>query len=609
MAKDVRTNKLLNQLKRDGYNVKPVMSYNSRAKNGLIEEINTYLPEKYHHIVSTLYEFIFHLILAPRVSGNWVSISSDTLDSTYQKIYRKKFNTHDPSKTTLDMLEEDKIVLTDNGYQVGLRNNWYRLNPKILPLNLILKIKRLHSNVLVTAFEKGYVDTTNMDDRKSLSTLLDYNRDNPIQDTFVIKDEKHVKLTGISETILENGLIGPNYTARFLYVDVYKNYLKVLDYYLEDIEKHPNKYPDYISFEKDTKKRLENTAESFLQKLKDIKQGKIEKEIFPITESKEIIRSDEFLDDSFLNLPQKATTKRDIKNLKIFINQFNKLIAIFTNTQSTTNEFNILFHRSPQSVSYGGRLFETGNLGTTGMTKELKSKNYDYLTKLTGIQVHNYDLVASQLSAILQYGDKHGVEFPTLEKYVNQLTNRERRAKRLGVTPSVFKKLILIKVFGGKDTFNAYYPGSVQEVMAEEGIVETELKDYLKKFTRQNEDLLSDIKEWEDLVPKIMSSYYEEGTENKKRPSDRWYSNKVTVVRESFLNTVKKQSSFLLQGMEARFIYNLIQYSRFKESQYYFLSYEFDGLMTLGELPPRLIEEAKKASGFHRANLVLKKIA
>jgi hypothetical protein len=272
-----------------------------------------------------------------------------------------------------------------------------------------------------------------------------------------------------------------------------------------------------------------------------------------------------------------------------------KLATIYEST-STILTGDILHHIAPLRVSYTGRFYETDNLGTTGLSKKIKAENYELISKILDQPIVNYDLRASQLAAILSYGKQYGVEFPAISLYVHDKANRGQLAAECNLPISLFKQLVLILLFGGQLDGN-----SVRDAFTKHGIVDrAELAISLRKFRTTTTALRADLTTWYSLALTIRPTLI---------TNSIYLTNNVTTVPMSLIPNKRKLSAFLLQGMEASFILNLINLSKWSAYNFHFLSYEFDGLITLGSIPAEAITRAMTISGFSQAILEPKAIA
>jgi hypothetical protein len=79
---------------------------------------------------------------------------------------------------------------------------------------------------------------------------------------------------------------------------------------------------------------------------------------------------------------------------------------------------------------------------------------------------------------------------------------------------------------------------------------------------------------------------------------------KMVVPEKATQKVLRKVSAFLLQGLEATFIYTLIALS--EDYRYEVRSCEHDGLIVYGDIPKQAVEKAQEMSGFTTAVLETK---
>jgi hypothetical protein len=75
----------------------------------------------------------------------------------------------------------------------------------------------------------------------------------------------------------------------------------------------------------------------------------------------------------------------------------------------------------------------------------------------------------------------------------------------------------------------------------------------------------------------------------------------MAIPKKHTQQVLRKVSAFLLQGLEAAFIYTLITLS--EDYGYEVRSCEHDGLIVYGDIPKEAVEKAQEMSGFTTAVL------
>jgi len=546
-----------------------IFSNNSwNYKNNVVQPLQSLLPEKYH--LPTIIRFLAELILRSGKENNLVQLGSRYLKTKHGTVYRqRKAPKGWISKCTpLTELVKEKIIISDNHYVKAVngktgKSKCYKLGAAFT--------KKVRASVIVCWLENtreliecGFQDAELAATIQELILKNDSKKNNFADNwQFTDKWKGKAKLNGNINALLENGRLSGNYLSRRMLIKLMERSRSEIEKWREDLTYDPLIIPPPMI-------RGAGVMQTGYRPYSNV--------VLRYTASYH-----------FCDCPP--------------LESFPKLLKMFVSTSETCNQSSVLFHRAPLKISFTGRVFETNDLGTTGLSKLLKSQNYEFLAETIGSDLYNYDLRSSQVSAICQYGDMHGYKFPYLEKYTQDKSIRNKLAKKVGISPKLLKVLILIKMFGGS---NSYSDGkklnSYTEAFIEAGYSKTETSRLIDKFNSDCLDLLSDINKWlNQLVPHIMQNNY---CSNKKD----YYDNGVTIVKKKFLNDSKKQSAFLLQGLEALYIFEIMRQSNYIGSKFYCLSYEFDGIITIGQIPAEAMRLARVASGFKRAKLELKPI-
>ncbi len=581
MASDTQIAKTTQAL-RNNFSNSRIASLNRRQRVKLGVFIDGWLPNRFRG-KTAIQNLIIDLVIRNSEEDadgfQWVQLSSKYLKSSFRSLYQPSLNKlpANSGKSVLVEMIEAGIILRDGKFSKHKQKTlWYRLSSKF-PDELKARIMY---NFISNQKEIAIKGSRDVDTGLTLIHEIAKNEVQFTPDNFVLKEEyqHEVELTGLTKIIIEKGFIGRNFVTRDLFVKSHENLLSELT----NISNHQCTLDTPLtSFFFSKSPRILCTPET------------------PLKDSP-YVGHVAYTEYSAPKLPEPHSTSAiEAKLMTDFLGNLAKLSALLGGTKSTCEKGEILMHEADLKICYTGRIFERKGLGTTGLKSSLKAHNYECMTALTGQAVFNYDLRGSQVAGILHYGDLHGFEFPCLESYVSDKSVRTGLAKKVGIPEKLLKTLILIKMFGGK---NSYSPrsDSYPEQFRKEGYSEYKTKVLINKFNTVCKDVLDEINIWfEKLIPiaLINTSYTKEK-----------YSNGVTIVNKSFLVTAKMQSAFLLQGLEANFIFALINCSRLREFSFYFLSYEFDGLITLGNIPELAIKEASRITGFKRAVLEIKAI-
>lgn len=260
-------------------------------------------------------------------------------------------------------------------------------------------------------------------------------------------------------------------------------------------------------------------------------------------------------------------------------------------------------YRPAYRVSETGRITHVGG-GLQGCPRELKAAAY------AGIDgVHNYDIVASQAAGAVLLAKRSGLCVEQLEAFITTPNAKEVYAARAGVSVDLFKDSLYAVLFGSRLPKPPALPSPHTELgrklraaLGDEGLatVYPDLYHVLRPIYREMEA-------WRrHLVTEFVG---EHGKRFNVRPGV-YLPNATGLVHRvdgpgiSASGRGRTLAAFLLQGLEAAYIHALtaIVTSR----GLVVMSNEHDGLVTLGEIYPHEMEEARHVSGFDNAILMQK---
>lgn len=261
-----------------------------------------------------------------------------------------------------------------------------------------------------------------------------------------------------------------------------------------------------------------------------------------------------------------------IKGQKKFTGYLSVLEAQIRATNSEKD--GVLIAKSNFKLIYTGRAVIENSL--VNYPKEVKAAYTDMLSTALGIEVVNYDIKRSQISAILTYADRCNITLPAIESY-----DREALGQSMGVTDEVMKSLTYALVFGARVDTDPRH--TFMRLLDND-------KDLVRHAAFVLADVIRDLNIWKGVIlPKVFNL-----AKNKRG----MVNNGVITMKASEVNN---KAAFMLQGLEANYIYTVMF-----AMPNILISYEYDGLLVLEEIPPEVIEDAKAASGFLRANLIKK---
>ena len=237
-------------------------------------------------------------------------------------------------------------------------------------------------------------------------------------------------------------------------------------------------------------------------------------------------------------------------------------------------------------AGYTGRLYEIAG-GVQGLTRESKKVNW------SGPDIYNYDIRSCVLAALSIFCDKLGINHKTIDNYVNNPDSKYEYATSIGVSVDCWKQSLISLIFGAKINRSGAPTVAIRNDVGRDNFDRV-----YNKFLEISEPIRFVISEWLSKV-----QHYSISMANSKGII---YNPVLCPLGLESLEFKKpgKLSAFFLQGLECKFIYNLILAS--KESTFQVLSYEFDGLITKGKIPQEVIEQARIDSGFNNVTLEIK---
>jgi hypothetical protein len=232
-----------------------------------------------------------------------------------------------------------------------------------------------------------------------------------------------------------------------------------------------------------------------------------------------------------------------------------------------------------------GRMYEMG--GIQGMSRDFKKAAWE------STEAINYDIRSCQIASLLEFDGLKDSTRETLEGYVGNPNAKEEYAGRVGIDVDLWKQSLL-SLFNGAGIWESIY----EEILIWDfGIYRHTGKEVHDKFVEVAESFIEARKDWFKVIKGIVAkkSFIRNGT--------RYVKNRMRKPT-SDLNDTSFLSAFFLQGVEAKFIFTLIDLS--SKYDYQVLGNEHDGLVTMGIIPPLAIEEAKELTGLNKLELIPK---
>jgi hypothetical protein len=225
----------------------------------------------------------------------------------------------------------------------------------------------------------------------------------------------------------------------------------------------------------------------------------------------------------------------------------------------------------------------TGRIGTPlqSISRAMKRAAYGSIDGL-----HNYDLSSSQMALLLQQFELYRIPCPWLEDYINDPAKRDDYARRVGVSVDTWKTcLYSILMTGHVPTNTKWQDSPVVEALEAEIADPTELVATLGRLRNVLKPLTKSLKLWHKIIE---SQAKREGK----------VSNMFGIERPaSDFEKTAAMVAHILQGSEAYFIHLLTVLSW----KYGFepIGNEHDGIITLGKISDKAIQETQRLTGLH----------
>jgi hypothetical protein len=260
---------------------------------------------------------------------------------------------------------------------------------------------------------------------------------------------------------------------------------------------------------------------------------------------------------------------------------------------------------SPEySVCATGRVHIVGG-GLQNCSREMKDAAYRGIPDL-----HNYDLVGSQVNGLRQQLKMAGLNTDWLDSYIATPNNKRIYAERIGVSEECWKGLLLSIIMSAPlpKRFNGKVSCAILERLVEDEDNQdnwTSINEKLIRLRQVITPLKKEIGKWHRWLE---DTYIPNNRIGTGRDYIRNACGKTLQIskhmRLSKPKRRRKLLAFFLQGLEAAFIHNLTALG----PKYGFLpiANEHDGLVTIGTIPEAAVIEAGEVSGLASPRLVEK---
>lgn len=244
-------------------------------------------------------------------------------------------------------------------------------------------------------------------------------------------------------------------------------------------------------------------------------------------------------------------------------------------------------------AAYTGRIYFDGG-GLQNAPKAMKAAAY------SGIEnIHNYDLVSSQMNALLI--ELRGLEIDTswIDQYLSNPKAKEVYSKAVGVGQDLWKEMLYSLLFGA--SVRKEEGCSIYDLVVE-GFGEGEdAEDVYYRFKEVTRGLAKACEKWHQYLYETYFIYSKQAfIYNKVGKSLK----RVDIEAESTSKAKRTLAAFFLQGRESAFIQELTCLS--KDYGYQVIANEHDGIVTIGQIAEEAVRKASGKSGFYTAQLIQK---
>jgi hypothetical protein len=221
--------------------------------------------------------------------------------------------------------------------------------------------------------------------------------------------------------------------------------------------------------------------------------------------------------------------------------------------------------------------------------------------------VHNYDLVSSQVNGLIQQFEIAGLDTSWLVEYRDTLSNKRVYAELTGMSEDCWKPCLIALIMG------AHLPLRVsgtdrrkntilKKLYKEAGEDIDKTKVLLRNFTNTVAPLHTELRRWHDwlldtYIPAV-KKHGRGGSFILNRCGKRLYLSSLPKARHE---ARRKVAAFILQGQESCFIHHLTLLDH--KYGYRVIANEHDGVITIGGIPAEAVNEAAVLSGLMNARL------
>jgi len=304
----------------------------------------------------------------------------------------------------------------------------------------------------------------------------------------------------------------------------------------------------------------------------------------------------------------------DSNSYKKYAGDFHGWISIQLRGLSAVDEKNDIYSYKPiYRITASGRVSEIGG-GFQSCSREMKQASIE------GIEdIHNYDLKASQVNGLRHQFKLLDLDTSWLDEYINNPSAKEQLAERAMLSKEAWKKCLLIVIMGGQT--NKSIPVKEGSKRMKDSDVYKEIKDDIKRtqvtedseegaslvresFLKAIDGLIKPLRKWRRT---LKNDYWKIGKKYGRR-----YRGVVRIKNYLGISynkndfTEGKLAARILQGQEAAFIHKITILS--VDQGYKVVGNEHDGVITIGKIPDKVIEQAKEEIGITEFDLIEKPI-
>ncbi len=245
---------------------------------------------------------------------------------------------------------------------------------------------------------------------------------------------------------------------------------------------------------------------------------------------------------------------------------------------------NLIQYKAAYEVLRTGRISEFRG-GYQAAPRPLKDASYKDIPEL-----YNYDIKSAHLAISIPFLKEAGIDCTWQEEYLNNPKAKFKYAKLIGISVDGWKESLIAILYGAGD--KRVYSLMI-DYCNDNGIDLSEAEQLTNKILSETQELRTSMRRLSNYFLKNYSKTH--GRKYKDKQLVRNSAKKNVYIEDYKKNKKARLTAFILQGMEAAFIHHLTALG--DKYSFKVIGNEHDGLITIGSIPSKAIEEARSLSG------------